>query len=619
MERSLTVQDTYTESEDLEEPVIVDDGKPKPLLFEVCWELAKKVGGIYTVIRSKALITSLKYKEKYILIGPYNSKTQFTEFEFTQPTGSLAKVLEILEKEHKIKYRFGRWLVKGSPRVVLLDFDSSRDKLHEWRTAVNPYLSPHDSEVNDAIIFGNQMALFLAGMVKNEPKEKLIAHFHEWMCGVAIVLLRTWQIKISTIFTTHATILGRFLSAGKVDFYRNIERVNVEQEAGDRGIYAKYWIERAAAHGAHLFTTISEITAHEATFMLGKKPDHLLPNGLQVEHFEALHEFQTLHAESKAIISDFVKGHFYGHYNFDLDKTLYFFTSGRYEVFNKGIDMYIEALSQLNELLKQEQTDVTVVAFIITNGNANGFNNESLRGREISRDLKKTCENIVKHMADRMFEAACRGEIVKPEQLMDDDDLVKLKGSVLHVNSRATLPPIVTHNMLLDDEIINLLKQYNLLNLDHDRVKVIYHPEFLTRLNPLIPLDYTQFVRGCHLGVFPSYYEPWGYTPAECTVMGVPSITSNFTGFANFMSRRVEDPERHGIFIIDRQHKSYHEAVTQTTNTMWRFCQLSRRARINMRNKTERLSKLLSWNILNQYYENARQASLTKVYTEEGK
>jgi len=300
-----------------------------------------------------------------------------------------------------------------------------------------------------------------------------------------------------------------------------------------------------------------------------------------------------------------------------LDKTLYFFTSGRYEVFNKGIDMYIEALSQLNQLLQQEKSDLTVVAFIITNAETSGINIESLKGREISRDILKTCDNIVKNMGARMFEAACRGDLIKPDSLFTEDDIVKLKSSILHVNSRAMHPPIVTHNMMRDDdEILGLLRKFNLLNMDHDRVKILYHPEFLTRLNPLIPLDYTQFVRGCHLGVFPSYYEPWGYTPAECTVMGVPSITSNFTGFANFMSRRMDDPEKHGLFIVDRQTKSYPEAVFQTTNIMFRFCQLSRRARINMRNRTERLSKLLSWNSLNQYYENARQGVVSKVYTE---
>ena len=175
----------------------------------------------------------------------------------------------------------------------------------------------------------------------------VIAHFHEWLAGVALVLIRKRALQIATIFTTHATLLGRYLCAGDVDFYNNLRHFNVDAEAGKRGIYHRYCIERAAAHCADVFTTVSHITAYEAEWLLKRKPDGVLPNGLNVVKFAALHEFQNLHARAKDKIHEFVRGHFYGHQDFDLDNTLYFFTAGRYEFRNKGVDMFIESLARM--------------------------------------------------------------------------------------------------------------------------------------------------------------------------------------------------------------------------------------------------------------------------------
>jgi len=192
---------------------------------------------------------------------------------------------------------------------------------------------------------------------------------------------------------------------------------------------------------------------------------------------------------------------------------------------------------------------------------------------------------------------------------------VMLKRRIYTLKQRPALPPIVTHNMVYNDtdEILCHLRRRQLFNASSDRVKIIYHPEFLSSTSPLLPLDYTDFVRGCHLGVFPSYYEPWGYTPAECTVLGVPSVTSNLTGFANFMRHWLDDSDSKGIFVVDRRYKPRHESIEQITNIMWRFCQLTRRERIELRNKTERQSELLDWRNLGKAYSNARTIALERL------
>lgn len=151
----------------------------------------------------------------------------------------------------------------------------------------------------------------------------VIAHFHEWQAGLAIPLCRKRHIDVTTVFTTHATLLGRYLCAGSVDFYNNLQYFDVDHEAGKRGIYHRYCIERSSAHCADVFTTVSHITAYESEHLLKRKPDGVLPNGLNVVKFQAMHEFQNIHSRSKAKINEFIRGHFYGHYDFDIDNTLY--------------------------------------------------------------------------------------------------------------------------------------------------------------------------------------------------------------------------------------------------------------------------------------------------------
>lgn len=201
--------------------------------------------------------------------------------------------------------------------------------------------------------------------------------------------------------------------------------------------------------------------------------------------------------------------------------------------------------------------------------------------------------------------------------LLAADDIVQLKRCI-YAAQRTSLPPICTHNVVDDhiDPVLSHLRRCHLFNNRYDRVKVIFHPEFLSSTNPLIGMDYEEFVRGCHLGVFPSYYEPWGYTPAECTVMGIPSISTNLSGFGCFIGEHVADPMSYGIYVADRRFKSAEESVQQLAQFMYDFATLSRRQRIVQRNRTERLSDLLDWKNLGIYYKEARRMALQRTHPE---
>ncbi|GAA5797159.1 glycogen synthase isoform 1 [Helicostylum pulchrum] len=601
-----------------------------PLLFEIAWEVANKVGGIYTVIKTKVPVTVREYGDRYCLIGPLSYKTAPMEVEaLDPPAGIIRDTLEIMSSQG-VKYLFGRWLVEGAPYVLLFDTGSVFNRLDEWkgdlwRVAGIPS-PPSDQETNEAILFGYVVTWFLGEVAKkyneqaslpDSPAPAIIAHFHEWLAGVAIPLIKKRKIDITTIFTTHATLLGRYLCAGSVDFYNNLRDFDVDHEAGKRGIYHRYCIERGAAHCSDVFTTVSHITAYESEHLLKRKPDGVLPNGLNVVKFQAVHEFQNKHALNKEKINDFVRGHFYGHYDFDLDNTVYFFTAGRYEYRNKGVDMFVESLSRLNDRLKAAKSSTTVVAFIVMPAATRSFNVEALKGQAVTKQLRETVNEIQSRIGKRIYEDALRGGELNPADFLSSEDKVLLKRRVFALKNNS-LPPIVTHNMVDDalDPIITQVRRLGLYNKPEDRVKTIFHPEFLNANNPLLGLDYEDFVRGCHLGVFPSYYEPWGYTPAECTVMGVPSITTNLSGFGCFMDENIENCEDYGIYIVDRRLKSVEESIQQLCEQMFRFCQKTRRQRINQRNRTERLSDLLDWKRMGLEYIKARQLALRRVYPE---
>ena len=301
------------------------------------------------MIKSKAAVTCKEYGENYFLIGPYTHRNAQLEVEVQIPTFSpIQRAISELNR-YGIKVIYGKWLIEGCPNVLLIDLGSAFYKLNEWKADfynLTGISSGNDLVINDCIVFGyvtNWMLELIKFHLKNTP---IILHFHEWMAGVACVLAQKKNLDACTIFTTHATLLGRYLCAGSVDFYNTLKSVNVDYEAGKRGIYERYCLERAAAHSATVFTTVSHITAFEAEHLLKRKPDGVLPNGLSVTRFRAMHEFQNLHAENKEKIHNFVQGHFHGHFDFELEETLYFFIAGRYEYRNKGVDLYIEALSR---------------------------------------------------------------------------------------------------------------------------------------------------------------------------------------------------------------------------------------------------------------------------------
>ena len=594
------------------------------VLFEIAWEVCNQVGGIYTVIRSKVPSVIKKWgKENYFLIGPYFADQAATYFDpatnFTTPIEKA--VLKMKESGCDIHY--GQWIVSGRPNVILFNPYSVFDKLDEIKYSIwqdfHISIPDNDELLNRTVAFGYQVKEFFKYLCLQQicDDKTVIAHFHEWMAGFPIPCIRKDNLNVKIVFTTHATLLGRYLAMNDNNFYDHLPFYNWETEAQKFNVKPIAEIERASAHGAHVFTTVSEVTSKECISFLGRAPDLILPNGLNIQRFEALHEIQNQHVKIKEQIHEFVMGHFFQSYSFDLDKTLYFFTSGRYEYHNKGYDLTLEALARLNWKMQQANTDMTVISFFITKQPFYTFNPDILHSKAQIEDIRGVCEEIKEQVGKRLYTeiTSVEGSFKFPNlsDLVDDYLWLKLRRNVQTWKTQK-LPKIVTHTLINDskDEILNFLRAANLVNNRHDKVKVVYHPDFIVTSNPLFKMDYNQFVRGCHLGIFPSMYEPWGYTPLECLASGLPSITSDMSGFGNYVLNNIPDRDNKGLFIIERKDRDFYQVAEDLATKLFEFVQLSRRNRISLRYRCEEASLHFDWSNLGKYYDEAYNMVVTR-------
>lgn len=599
---------------------------PDSLLIEVAWEVCNQVGGIYTVIRSKVPATMPAWGSRYCLLGPYFPQMAQGEFEtysdeqvatMTDPYAQAVRAL----REEGMDICLGVWLVTGRPRTVLINPFQVYDRLGQlksdlWRDHKLP-APDNDDLLHQVIAFGHLAQRFVEMVARQQTgQQRVIAHFHEWMTGVAIPELRRRQVPVHLVFTTHATLLGRYLAMNDPNFYDNLMGVNWQAEAKHFNIEPAVSMERAAAHGSHVFTTVSELTVRECIYLLDRIPDAVLPNGLNIERFVALHEFQNLHKLYKDKIHEFVMAHFFQSYSFDLDQTIYLFTSGRYEYHNKGFDLTLEALARLNYRLQQSGLDGQVVMFFITKRPYTSINPHVLQSRAQLEEVRQTCRAIEEQVGDRLFYAAAASADHRlPDLDAMVDDYWKLRyRRGLQSWKTSQLPSVITHNLVDDagDDILNFVRRANLVNNRHDRVKIVYHPDFVSTTSPLFGMDYGQFVRGCHMGVFPSYYEPWGYTPLECVARGVPAITSDLSGFGDYVQKNVPEHDDKGIFVVHRQERSFDQSAEELANMLWDFVLLSRRERITQRNRVESSADIFDWKNLRVYYDRAYALALER-------
>jgi glycogen(starch) synthase len=592
---------------------------PRPLLLEVAWEVCNQIGGIFQVLKSKAPRMVDVWGDRYCCVGPYNAQAAALEFEETPPTGHIGAAVESLRAEG-LNIRHGRWMISGRPRCLLIEHWQGHERLDAtkfrlWNDHKIP--SPSGDMLLDGVIsFADAVRRLVERLAdQSRTSHRVVAHMHEYMGGLAIPMLRHQGCPAGLVFTTHATLLGRYMASGQEDFYDRLSwgTIDDQAESAKYNIRTQHLMERACAHGAHVLTTVSSITGEECAGLLGRPADVILPNGLDIQRYNVGHEFQTLHAQYKEKINRFVMGHFFPSYPIDLDNTLYFFTSGRYEPRNKGFDLCLEAMARLNAEIKAAQLPINVVFFIITKRDTRSLHPWALQQRGVLNEFRWVCDQIVNHLGDKLFKQGAAGKRVDLDKNIDEYWVLRYRRTQQAMKVDR-LPLVTTHfvdeSAQNPDPILAQMRNLWITNRQEDPVKVVYHPDFISPTNPLWGMDYEQFVRGCHAGIFPSAYEPWGYTPLESVAMGVPAVSSDLAGFGSYVLDQNKHHARPGMWVIRRRGRSYSDAATELTKHLLDFCRLDRRGRIALRNQVEAQAWAFDWSMLGTHYDRAHEKAI---------
>ncbi|MBI5388752.1 glycosyltransferase [Candidatus Woesearchaeota archaeon] len=584
------------------------------MLFEVSWEVCNKVGGIYTVVTSKAALMKQNYPS-YFLIGPYFENKAKFEFEESTPPDDFQSIFEQL-KQKGIVCHFGTWQIKGNPQAILINFSGLIEKKNEIKGNLwNSFQidSLHSSwEFEEPVIWSVAVGYLLEAITLAKRK-KVVAHFHEWLAGAGLLYLKQQKIPVATVFTTHATMLGRSIAGSGQDLYGMLDHMNPEEQAYRFGVQDKFLLERACAREADIFTTVSEITALEAEKIIGRKPEVLVLNGLDIEKFPTVEELAIKHVTCREKIKEFLTFHFFPYYTFEIDQTLILFIVARNEFRNKGIDVFVRSLEMLNEKLKAEGSTINVAAFFWIPQETRGIKVELLENKNFYRHIKSFIaahgENILHNL---MYDIMSHKDISR-QTLLTEDFLQEVKRDLIHFQRKGN-PPLVTHNLVNEpnDEILAAFRQHNLQNRQEDKVKIILYPVYLDCDDGLIDLSYYDAMAGCHLGIFPSYYEPWGYTPLEAAAVGVPSITSDLAGFGRFIRQYQKRGMDEGIFVISRYGKGFDAACEEMAGLMDAFVHRDKRQRNRNKLRAKELSGFADWNELVDNYIRAHNLAVGK-------
>ncbi|MBI4453890.1 glycogen/starch synthase, partial [Candidatus Woesearchaeota archaeon] len=591
--------------------------KKADIVFEVSWEVCNKVGGIYTVVKSKASKMVEAYGNNYFMIGPYFSSKALADFHEEMPIEFCKAPFEELKKVGIICH-FGKWLSEGNPYVILIDFVNYEHKVNdikrelwEWYK-VDSLRAHHDYE--EPVIWAYTVGMLIEKLSKCASDKKIVAHFHEWLSGAGLLYLKKKNVKVATVFTTHATILGRTLASSNVDLYNVWNKINPDQEVYKYNIEAKHLVEKNSAAFADMFTTVSEITGMEASYLMKKKPDVLLPNGLDISKFPSFEEIIIKHRIQRDRIREFMLYYFFPYYTFDPKDTLIYFLAGRYEFHDKGIDIYIKALGKLNEKMKQEKTKKTIIAFIWVPADIRNIKREILENKTLFQDVKDALEEVMGDVEKNVIHSFISGKKIANDTLFEDDFLTEMKIRVSRFVKKGK-PPIATHDLYNEnDEILKGLNAANLRNEENDSVKIIFYPIYLSGADGLLNLNYYEAMQGSHLGIFPSYYEPWGYTPLEAGALGVSSVTTDLAGFGRYFCAESMQSDTPGIYVLKRLGISEDDVVNQLVDVMFRFANFSKEDRIINKLQARKTASMADWKSFVKDYIIAHNMAIEKVY-----
>lgn len=522
-------------------------------VFETSWEVCNKRSGVYTVLATKAVTMVQQFQNKLIYIGPDIYQPGAANKRFT-PDTALFPEWQVYCKKNGIPIKVGRWDVIGSPIAVLVDFSSlipTKDEILKsfWEDYKVDSLSGQWDYL-EPVIFG-----FAAGKIIEffmtlyvSSTDRVITHFNDWLSGAGLLYIKKKVPQAATIFTTHDTVVGRAMAANGEYIYDNFENIDAISKAQSLGVISKHSLEKQSAAMADCFTTVSEITARECIHFLGREIDVLTPNGFEedfVPKGDAYTEKRDIARLKLRQVSEALLGYKLS------DDIMFIANSGRYEFRNKGTDLLLDSLDILS---KSNDVEREIIVFVMIPAN--------IYGHRV--DLKNKIDN----------------------------------------NTGEKLPnPFLTHglNEIGYDPIINKIQKLHLENDQESKIKLIFIPSFLNGDDGIFNMSYYDLLIGMDLTIFPSYYEPWSYTPIESMAFGIPTVTTSLTGFGNWVKTKTKGIAD-GIEVIERNDENQHEAANKIAGIILRYTKMGDQDKKLAIENAQKITRSIDWELLIKNY-----------------
>lgn len=550
-------------------------------IFESSWEVCNKVGGIYAVLSTRAKTLKEKLGDNLIFIGPdcWGEKTS----PYFEEDKNLLKDWKKKAAAEGLNIKVGRWTVPGNPVAVLVDFQpyyAQKDQIYAklWEKYQVDSLHAY-GDYDEASMFSYAAALVVESyynhyISKKKRANKTIYHANEWMTGLGALYINDCLPQVATIFTTHATSIGRSIAGNNKPLYEYLEAYNGDQMAAELNMQSKQSIEKQTAAHVDCFTTVSEITARECAELLDKPVDVVLPNGFEDDFVPQGKEFDHKREAARKRLLDITRALTGDEVSND---AIIISTSGRYEWRNKGIDVFIEAINRLR--LSAHELNKEVVAFIEVPAWVN-----------CKRD----------DLAERL-EKMAQGE--KFDTPLDT--------------------PVITHwlNEQQNDRALGMMNWLGMHNQKGEKVKLVFIPCYLTGDDGIVNLSYFDVILGNDLCVYPSYYEPWGYTPLEAVAFKVPCITTDLAGFGLWAHSECDGKSTidNGVEVIHRTDYNYNDVANDIKQTVIKYANATKNKQTRMRNNARALSQKALWTHFIEYYYDAYDFALNKAEARKAK
>ena len=531
-------------------------------IFETSWEVCNKVGGIHTVISTKALTLVNEYKSNYILIGPDVWRETSDHPEFIEDQ-QLFKSWKSKANEDGLHIRIGHWNISGSPIAIIVDFQSftlQKDAIFAkfWETFKLDSITGQWDYMEPAL-FGYAAGKVIESFVKFNLtiRDTVLAQFHEWMTGTGLLYLKMAMPQVATAFTTHATVLGRCIAGNLLPLYGSMNTYNPDIKASEFNVIAKQSLEKLSAQHADCFTTVSEITGKECKQFLGKPVDIVTPNGFEDTFVPQGDDYFKEREIARKKIKDVTKALF-GQVS---ENPMLIGISGRYEYKNKGIDVFIKSLGEL----KTKSPEREIIAFVFIPANHYG--------------PRKDLQNVLNNPSEKLG-----------------------SGNIL------------SHNLHDADYDSTLKEIYNtgLTNEISEKVKVVFVPCYLHGDDGIFNLSYYQLLIGLDLTVFPSYYEPWGYTPLESVAFHVPTVTTTLAGFGLWV-KEYGDSKNTAVRVIERGDTNDAEVISTIAETILEFSKLDEKQEAAVRDEAFKASRIALWVNFIEYYQKAYDIAMRNL------